>query len=158
MFNDLHIFNNLMNKNILLILLCLFLIACENNRFTFFQNFEGNCWNIKDSLHFSQNIENPQSAAIAIQATYNEDYAFQNIYLRLRVKSPSGKDTSYIILDTLMDKMGKWRGGAGKKHELLMLDTLQLTLKEKGQYDIHITQYMRKDTLCGIESIGVNVL
>ncbi len=148
-----------MNKNILSIFFCLLLlfVACQDNHFTFSETFPQNCWNVNDSLHFSHNITQPESAAIAIAATYNEDYAFQNIYLRLSLKSPSGKASSYIVLDTLMDKMGKWRGDAGKTHTLYM-DTLRLNLSEKGQYEIHIAQYMRKDTLCGIESIGVNVL
>ena len=148
-----------MKKHILLIFsfAALFLAACENNRYPFFQTFEGNCWNSQDSLHFSVEIAQPESAKIAIHATYNEDYSFRNLYLRLSLKSPTGKDTSFLVLDTLMDKMGKWRGNSGKTHELAM-DTLSLKLKEKGKYDLHISQYMRKDTLCGITSIGINML
>lgn len=149
-----------MNKYILLIVIFVSLLgtACENNRFTFFQDFEGNCWYIQDSLQFSQQIEKPEAAAIAVQAIYNEDYGFQNIYLRISAKSPSGKDTSYIVLDTLMDKMGKWRVNEGKNHLIPMRDTLLLKLKEKGKYQFSVIQYMRKDSLCGIESIGINVL
>lgn len=148
-----------MNKHIFFAFFCIFLFlgACQNNHSTFSQDFSQNCWSANDSLHFSHHIEQPASAGIAIAATYNEDYPFQNIYLRVSLKSPSGKASSYLVLDTLMDKMGKWRGEMGEKHNLTM-DTLPLKLTEKGQYEIHIAQYMRKDTLCGIESIRINML
>ncbi len=147
-----------MKKQIFFLISIAFIFAaCENNRFTFFKTFENDCWNVEDSLVFKHQVTDNQTAKLAIEGTYLESYSFQNIYLRINLKSPSGRDTNYVVLDTLMDKLGKWRGEVGKKHTLQMQDTLSLSFPEKGEHQITIHQYMRKDTLCGVASLGVNI-
>jgi gliding motility-associated lipoprotein GldH len=144
-------------KNYLLWLsqaLLLLQIGCENHAYQFEHTFPQHQWKIGDTLVYSyDNLKENTPLCLAIEGKYTADYPFQNIYLRTFFTSSSTtKDT--LVLDTLSDKMGKWRGDI---RSIPFQDTLHLLATHKGIVTLKVIQYMRKDTLIGIESLRMNL-
>ena len=106
--------------------------------------------------------EIPESGSyqLFVNIRQNEDYPFYNCYFIPQIKDGKGK----IIKRTLAEgifyepKTGKPRGeGSGNlyNHSYLIFD--KLTLKKGEKITIEISQFMRRDTLKGIYSVGYSL-
>jgi gliding motility-associated lipoprotein GldH len=146
-----------MNKYTLfsLSIVLLFITACSTHNFTFSKKFETDCWQLTDTLRFSSDFKD--KATIQIEGSYTDIYDFQNIYLRLWMKSPSGKIKDTIILDTLSNNLGEWRNKGNTPHNIPFAKNLVFQSNEQGKHEFKCMQYMRKDTLCGIKEMGFNI-
>lgn len=89
---------------------------------------------------------------------HNNDYRFSNLYVFLQTDFPNkniSRDTLEIIL---ANKEGKWLGkGWGNIKEDIILLKKNLRFPLKGNYKFVLWQGMRKDTLKGIEDIGIRI-
>ncbi len=137
------------------------LSSCDANRvFEKYWDFEDVTWNLDEGVTFNIQEIQHQSTIPVISIRYTDTYEFHNLYLRF-VQEDS---TASILQDTLVNvalfdpKTGKPLGnGYGNRH------TVYDTLLGKGRIfpqtaEIIIWQYMRKDRLEGIESVGIKLL
>lgn len=139
-------------QNRLFFFLMLFVFAgCDTNKATFFKEFEQDKWLTWDTLRFSADVK--QGDTLAIQGTYKSTYDFQNIYIRLWHKTPTGKWKDTILLDTLSNNMGEWRVKGKAPYTIPFAKSLALP-SEVGNYQFKSVQYMRKDTLKGVKKIA----
>lgn len=110
----------------------------------------------------SLTIEAPDTSGVynmEIELTHTDDYAFQNLYVRISTIYPSGKaDTSVTSLE-LTNPDGSWAGdcNGGECSLVLPLQT-RFTFPEAGKYNWQIEPYMRTDTIEGINSITVSCI
>ena len=86
------------------------------------------------------------------------DYPYQNIYLFIKSKSPSGKiakDTAQMIL---ANNKGRWMGkGIGDIFDYQFRFKQGPLFPEKGEYYFEIEQAMREENLDKVTDIGISV-
>ncbi|HSI78746.1 MAG TPA: gliding motility lipoprotein GldH [Lunatimonas sp.] len=137
------------------------LSSCNTNRvYEDYRDFEDGSWELEDTVSFKIQEIQPQSTIPVVSIRYTDAYEFHNLYIRF-VQEDS---TASILQDTLVNiplfdsKTGRPIGkGFGNRHTVY--DTLLGTGKifpETTQ--ITIWQYMRKERLEGIESVGIKLL
>ncbi|MGM5631677.1 gliding motility lipoprotein GldH [Apibacter raozihei] len=137
----------------------LLFIQC-NHRYEYSEMVHiNNSWNKNDTLQFDFTIKKPdEKKNINLVVRNNNDYPFSNLYLFLKLK----QGNTVLRVDTLKyelaDNTGKWKGtGVGTVKEIYLEYKKGLEFKNKGEYKLLIVQAMRKDTLKGIEDLGVNI-
>jgi gliding motility-associated lipoprotein GldH len=155
-----------MNKNIAggfctLLIVGWLLSSCDANRvYENYRDFKEGTWNQEEGVSFDIQEIQPQSTVPVLSIRYTDNYEFHNLYIRF-VQEDS---TATILQDTLVNislfdpKSGKPVGkGFGNRH------TVYDTLLRGGKIYPHtaqvtVWQYMRKDRLEGIESVGIKLL
>lgn len=119
--------------------------------------FPGSVWLAGDVK--SVIIEAPDTTGVydmEIKVMHDKNYAFQNFYIRLSTKFPSGKQDTSITSLELLNANGSWAGDcSGDECSLLLPLQTRFTFPEKGKYEWHVEPYMRNDTVRGINSIEV---
>lgn len=133
-------------------------LACSDDRiFEEFTEFHHLNWASSDTVTY--NISGLKDAQVmsAIGVRYNDDYEFHNLYVRCFLKDSIGqvKQDTLINLPLFNAKTGKPRG-RGFGNRLTFYDTLPFN-KFEGSNSIQFVQYMRKDTLEGIEAVGLKI-
>lgn len=137
------------------------LFSCDSRRvYEDYRDFEDGAWNLEEAVSFDIIGIQPQSTIPVVAIRYTDRYEFNNLYVRF-VQEDS---TASILQDTLVNiglfdpKSGKPMGkGFGNLH------TVYDTLLGDGKISPHtaqvtIWQYMRKEQLEGIESVGIKLL
>jgi gliding motility-associated lipoprotein GldH len=141
--------------------LCCLLFSCDANRvYENYTDFEDGSWGLEEAVSFDIRAIQPKSTIPVVSIRYTDTYEFHNLYVRF-VQEDS---TASVLQDTLVNialfdsKSGRPKGkGFGNRH------TVYDTLLGNGKVfpettQITIWQYMRKDRLEGIESVGVKLL
>ena len=152
-------------KNCLLLgalLLSLALSSCNNNRvFEKNKDFDNNAWRISDIQEFNFDIKDTSKKyEIFFNVRNALFYEYYNLYVKHTLIGPDGKVISTSLHEMfLMDKKtGEPLGeGAGDifDHQILALKKQQFS--QPGTYTLKLQQYMRRDPLPGIMSVGVRV-
>lgn len=131
------------------------LISCGSSDLS--HTFKDEKWIASDTVTFQHTVEKGQTPVFRIENTYTDAYPFQNIYLKIWAKSPSGKTTEYLALDTLIRPAGEWRVAGSSPHLLPFVNNPKIDFSETGNYTVKLIQYMRKDTLEGVQSLGIRL-
>ena len=148
-----------MNKFLLFILCSFLLSACINqNTYTDFHSFKNGEWN-KDSIyHFEVNISdtiNPHQ--IFVETRNNNLYPYRNIWLFIKLETPSGSVRKDTIGFDLADDYGEWLGKGINIYKLERLYEESFVFRQPGIYTFSIRQGMRDDVLKGINEIGIKL-
>lgn len=147
---------------ILLLLIASLLFACDPDRlYEKNHDIEDYQWYIDTIPAFNFKIEN---AAVPYNIYYNirnaSMYPYYNLYLTYYLTDSTGKVISSRLQDlTLMDpKTGKPLGdGVGDIFDHRIQSLGDFRFPYPGQYTFKVKQYMRKDPLPGIMSVGVRI-
>lgn len=117
-------------------------------------------WHKKQEQKFDFKIEDAQNPKnIIFVVRNNNDYPYSNIrfivnFTDLKTKKKSTDTLNYV----LAKPNGEWIGkGFGDTKETLFQYKLNEKFPQNGDYSIGIIQAMRKDTLKGIEDIGIKI-
>jgi gliding motility-associated lipoprotein GldH len=136
--------------------------SCNNNRvFEKNKDFDNNSWRISDIQEFNFDIKDTSKKyAVFFNVRNAIFYEYYNLYVKHTLIGPDGKVISTNLHEIfLMDKKtGEPLGeGAGDifDHQVLALKNLQFS--QPGTYTLKLQQYMRRDPLPGIMSVGVRV-
>ncbi|GAB3016178.1 hypothetical protein GCM10027284_39080 [Cyclobacterium sediminis] len=152
------------NNNILAIALLAFIVwasaACNNGRvYESYQDLEKLEWVVTDTISFTlDSLETNTETSSILSIRYDDKYEYNNLYVRYFLKDSSQE----IISDTLLNlqlfdpKTGKPLG-QGYGNRRILYDTLPGN-RVLSQSSYHFVQYMRKDTLSGIESVGLKII
>ncbi len=113
-------------------------------------------WTYSDSLVYHFDIsDTSQVYNFELGLKHSLDYPFQNIYLEIDAKFPSGHIDKQIRTFNLANKAGNWFGKCDNSGCEYVFPIQKATFfKEKGNYEFIIKQYMRKDTL-NVERISL---
>ncbi len=145
----------------LILSLLFLLVSCGNNNIYENHNeLENGVWQ-KDSLQlFEVKIDKPINHSIFYHLRYTSDYDYCNAYIQYKIHSPKGKILSQKMkLDTLFDcRTGKPLGeGFGTIYNKEFPLEQKFDFTEKGIYKIELKQMMRKDSLEGIQTVGIRI-
>ena len=112
-------------------------------------------WTYADTLDYAINIED----TIAIYNLYLElehasTYGFQNLYVRIHTRFPDGQRPVKVVSLELADKAGVWAGDCNSKRCAVRIPIQENAyFNQPGDYLFTIEQYMRQDSLPGVESV-----
>ncbi len=123
------------------------------------QDVQDGVWTYADSLQFQVAIEDTSRLYdISLLVKHDKSYAYQNLYVKVHTRFPSGKILSPSVSLEVADKSGQWLGkGSGKTCRVEIPIQQNAYFEEKGVYTFTLEQYMRVDSLPGIRSIGLHV-
>ena len=149
-----------MKKTLFLLFFILF-SACTNENIVFEQNaaIEGAAWHYDDKKSFTFEINDlEQKYRLLIYLRHTKDYPNENIWLNSLTTFPSGESVPDEIELSLAAKDGSWLGnGSGRviTRELILRNTFRFT--ETGQYEILLSQFMRRNPLDHILDVGLRL-
>lgn len=147
-------------STILLLLSVFAFSACQfNSVYNNVVSIEEDGWDKEKALHFEVNISDTISLYdFSIIVHNTTDYRYSNLFVFLTTQFPNGNLSRDTIECVLADASGKWYGkgwGNIKETDILLKPNLKFPLS--GQYNFYVQQAMRKDTLQGIQRIGIRL-
>ena len=106
-------------------------------------------WTFADSLVFNFEIKDTtQVYDLLLGIQHSLEYPYQNIYLQINAKFPSGSIDHQIRSFDLANKTGTWLGDCNKNGCAYIMPIQKSTFfKEIGKYEFVIKQNMRIDSL-----------
>lgn len=123
------------------------------------KSFENATWAFTDTLTTQFDIQNAEQFYHLIATpTFNDDYPYANLYLKIIWKTPKNKYGDLLLNFPTTDSMGNWieEESWGKfAINYTLMDSLKF--KTPGIYEYKIIHYMREDSLPGVESIELNL-
>lgn len=134
------------------------LISCDDS--IFFeekQDIPGGVWMYRDSVdfHFTVN-DTSELYNMYVDFEHADTFSSQNIYLKLYTRFPDGKrlsrSRSFDLFDAQGASAGACSGGNCRVHSLLQNNAY---FNRPGEYVITLEQFMRRDSLPGIRSVGL---
>lgn len=141
-----------------LLLLVLGLSSCEQTPFLAEKRFDGDCWDVADTLRFTYNNPAAGERRAQVKVDFGQEFAYMNVYLKLVWQSPSGKTGDMILSDTLMDPLGNWNvERSGGSYPVTFSPAPTFRLEETGNYPFYLIQYMRDSSLCEVKAAGVGI-
>ncbi len=142
---------NVFSINVMLLLL-MFLSACEKPYYSHFNKIDVNGWPYMDTSNFTFQIsENQKPYNIYLSIRHNKNYEYNNLWLKV-----IERDTARMIETKLAQKDGKWLSKCSNTYCLIStpLQT-NYNFADTGNYNIDVVHYMRAEKLKGISDIGV---
>ena len=147
-------------KNILVLLGLFLLVGCGPSYF-FEQkkDIPNGVWTWRDSLDFVFEIKDTTAIYnLYLDVKAKDSYPNENIYLKLFTGFPDGHRLEYTrsfnVFDTKGALIGKRSGSAATQQFVLQENAFFST---PGSYKITVQQFLRLDSIEGIESIGLAV-
>ncbi len=128
--------------------------SCEQGNIQQQWDFDNNCWNIQDTIHYDvgPSISDPRY----IYVNFLEDYPFRNLFLKLIMSHPSGWQQDTILEAVVVDSIGFWMiKKEGNVYPYIFPYQLPPPPDSLEYYKFKVTQYMRDTSLCEIQSAGV---
>lgn len=116
-------------------------------------------WTYSDTLDFSFEIpDTTQLYNLLLEVQHSPEYAYQNIYTQIYTRFPSGQRLHKLLSLELTDKDGIWAGDCSRRHCNIEIPIqTEAYFNEPGKYVITLEQFMRRDTLVGVQRIGLKV-
>ncbi len=150
------------STTILLLLVIAVLTACDSQR-VFEQNndIESGNWKKEEIQKFEFEITDvDRSYNIFYNIRYTVAYPFHNIYLTYSLNDESGAVIASDLqnMDVFDQKTGEPIGsGLGDLFDLQILSLKNHQFKNPGKYSFSVQQFMRRDSLPEIFSVGIRV-
>jgi len=146
-------------KNSLLAAILFLLASCGNPAvYHQYRSFPSEGWNKEQEVFFTFMIEEaaiPYNVILEIRN--NNLYPYQNLWVFYREELPGGAVRQDTMQCMLANDLGKWYG----KGISLFVSEFPIrsgyTFPMAGQYTFGFRQGMRRDTLAGIQAIGLRV-
>lgn len=145
-------------RPILLIFIVFGIISCEQNiLFKEKKEIPGGVWTYRDSLDFKFTVsDTTELYNMYVDFGHADTFPNQNIYLRLYTHFPDGKRLSrarsFDLFNPQGESNGNCSGGECRVHSLLQDNAY---FNRPGEYIITLAQFMRRDSLPGINSVGL---
>lgn len=136
------------------------LLGCKNNAVVdTFKPIANQEWRYLDTITVQIPVEDTSKFYdLYLNVRHTGSYAYRNLYVRLRLYSPTGETGTQTVSFNLADPAGKWLGkGLGDLYESKILWREAAKFTSAGQYRVVIEQFMREDPLPGISDIGLLV-
>lgn len=113
-------------------------------------------WTYADTLDFGFDITDTTAIYnLYLDVRHSPEYDYQNLYVRLHTRFPSGQRIGETVSLELADKTGAWLGDCSSRSCLLKIPIQQgAYFNAAGPYLITVEQFMRRDSLPGIQAVA----
>ncbi len=135
----------------------LFIAACSPE--FFYQDTKqipSGIWRYQDTLNYTFNITDTASLYnLYVEFEHADTFAYQNLYLKLYTLFPDGKRLSKPCSFDFFNPQGS-PNGTCSSHKCVYRSMLQSNafFNKPGSYIVTIEQFMRRDSVPGIQSVG----
>ena len=148
------------SKALALLILLVFLCACNQDNETVFMKPVDNQWPKNKNLDFAINIKDasiPKNIIFVVRN--NNDYPYSNLWVISTLKDEKTQKTVVDSLNFILaNPQGSWLGtGFGETKEILFQYKLNYKFPANGSYKMSLRHGMRRDTLAGIEDFGIKL-
>lgn len=138
------------------------LVACDSTKvYEEFSDFEDAFWHQDSVITFQFEIENANQPYNLIAHFRNsQSYPFYNMYYNYTLRNDGGEVLSekQMEIELFDAKTGEPKGsGIGDLFDNSQLVLDNYTFPESGSYSVDLQQYMRRDTLPYVLSVGWRV-
>ena len=136
------------------------LTACDKARvFEENKDIPDNIWDQKKKIKFEVPIsENQIPHNFYINVRHAGDYPYNNLFLFLTTKTPTGKITRDTLECLLAKPDGDWLGdGSGDIFDHQILFKSNVMFPDSGKYEFELEQAMRMKKLPLIMDVGIRV-
>jgi gliding motility-associated lipoprotein GldH len=148
-------------RNYFLFLIILFFVQACNTATVFHEHEKvSGKWAVSDPVKFSftvTDVSTPYDLYISVRNTRN--YPYQNLFLQYQFDGGEAENTAGLVDLLLFErKTGKPIGsGLGDVYDSEHLIMANKTFPAAGTYELRVIQFMRTDSLSGIQRIGLKV-
>ena len=148
-----------MLKSIVVFVLLLSLVSCQNADEKILVNAVDNQWKKNNAQTFSFDINDAQNLKnMMFVVRNNNNYPYSNLRLIASVEHNKKKISTDTLNYVLAKPNGEWIGtGFGDTKEIVFQYKLNYKFPENGKYSVKVVQAMRRNVLPGIEDIGIKI-
>jgi|APTNR8051073442_1049403.scaffolds.fasta_scaffold00482_14 gliding motility-associated lipoprotein GldH len=113
-------------------------------------------WTYADTLAYDFEVPDSQRIYnLYLRLNHSTAFPYQNLYVRLHTTFPNGQRISEQVSLELGDKAGQWLGDCNSRRcELLIPIQQGAYFNQTGAYRLVVEQYMRADSLPGLEAVS----
>lgn len=151
-----------MKFNLVLMFLALtVLISCgESYLVEETTTFENQIWNYQNTVDYTfDNKDTTKTYSLYLDLTYNEDYYYQNIYVKVHTGFPSGRKVSDQVGIDLSEKSGKSNGSCSGDvctvSNIVLVENVKL--QELGKHTFTFEQFTRDEDLKGVKKLTFKI-
>lgn len=144
---------------LLALVLSMFYIGCESPIMYQKQIDVKDPWAYEDALVYDFEVDDiGESYEMLLAIEYNDDFAYQNLYLKIQTRYPDEKVVDDILSINLSNKMGGWIGRcSGNTCTIDILLQNEFKFQANGSYQISVSQHSRDKNLIGIVGAEMTV-
>jgi len=148
-----------MLKSIVVFVLLLSLVSCQNADEKILVNAVDNQWKKNNAQTFSFDINDAQNLKnMMFVVRNNNNYPYSNLRLIASVEHNKKKISTDTLNYVLAKPNGEWIGtGFGDTKEIVFQYKLNYKFPKNGKYSVKVVQAMRRNVLPGIEDIGIKI-
>ncbi|HRW76587.1 MAG: gliding motility lipoprotein GldH [Saprospiraceae bacterium] len=116
-------------------------------------------WTYADSLLWDFEVVDTNAIYdLLLTVDHSTDFRYQNCYVRFHTLFPEGQRLTETVSLELQTQVGQWVGNCGRSDcELTIPIQQNAFFNQPGSYRIVMEQYMRQDSLPGIESFNLRI-
>ncbi len=122
-------------------------------------DFEGEQWTYENSLDFIMSVtDTSKRYNIYLEIDHSKMYIYQNIYMNVSTKYPSGKSLIQPLNVDLAELDGKWKGickGENCKAQIVLQENAYFN--ELGTHTFGFEQFTRDKNLSGVNGVSFKV-
>ncbi len=146
-------------RSFLAALFLMTLASCGDTVFEKKLNVPGENWTYQDTLKFDYSIEDTTKVyGLFLEVEHSTDFGFQNLYVQMHTRFPSGKTEKQMVSLELSGKSGIWNGDCGGGTCVVEIPLqVKTVFKERGAYQLAVEQFMRQSLLPGVESMTLKI-
>jgi len=136
------------------------LFSCgENYVFEKKNSIPEDVWTYSDSLIFKFSIADTNKIYdLYLDISHHPSYAYQNLYTRINTVFPGGRRLRTELSLELANKGGVWHGDCSSESCRLSIPIQQKAyFNQMGDHKIVLEQYMRKDSILGIQEFTLKL-
>ena len=116
-------------------------------------------WNYQDTLNFAFEVKDTMALYdMVLNINHQSEYAYRNIYTKIHTQFPDNQRIQQVLSLDLSEptgkSVGKCSGGKCAVEIVLQPDAF---FNKVGKYQLTLAQFMRTDSLKGIEKIGFRI-
>ncbi|MFT6747370.1 MAG: gliding motility-associated lipoprotein GldH [Glaciecola sp.] len=151
------------SKQILVLFICAIVVSsCDSSVIYEEQiDLEGQTWHKDSAISYFYEADTIISKVVgfSFNVRYNIDYAYRNMWLFVKIKTPGREEKLDTINLEFMDFQGNWKEGVegGTIKEYKHYYDYGLPKPPKGVYKIELRQGMRDENLKNVVSVGARI-
>lgn len=116
-------------------------------------------WSYADTVAFTYHIVDTSRAYnLTLTIRHKTDFATENLYAEFVTRYPNGTADAQAVSVEVSDRFGNWLGDcSGQECELTIPLQDSARFPEPGRYGLTLRQFMRQDSVAGVQRIGLRV-
>lgn len=123
--------------------------------------FADHTWRYADSLKVVRAVsDTAQAYKLSLALNVSDNYRYGNLFIQFRMQGPDSMQQTSLTQFILTDSAGNWladRSLRGNYHFETVLNP-RVKFSKPGEYVFWLKQYMRTDTLLGVEALHFDVV